>query len=263
MHKQKINDLHEEIEKQKKITQEWQNFHSEKVIKIKDVEVELAKQLSLNTPYKNALKKYKTRDRKAMYLLSLLHFKGYPVTAMYENEVKNLPVEKLLFYTKNYLEGLNEIEEDELEGLSNTIYDFDTSFLNTSSIKLLNRKDEASQILKLDDLLFEDSNPYFGSHNTSNEKDQSISTKQMSNLKRENFNKTYTKSRSNSYSAPNKEQHKSSTPTAKMASLLSKFVNPLPADDLKKVEVPFFSNYNNSMKRQSASFKHKRQFSQA
>jgi len=94
---------------------------------------------------RNKINKHKERNKRAMYLLYLLHFKGYPVSELYENEIKDVSLDMIISFHSDESSIIDDsINED--EGGNEQI--------NHKKILKKPRKHWFDSILNLDDYLF-------------------------------------------------------------------------------------------------------------
>jgi len=244
-HKERIREIGLEVQQQEKVTEEWQKLHSEKVSRIKELENENLYLMKMHDPYKATISKYKTRDRKSLYLLSLLHFKGYPVMEIYQNEVRHLSTARLRSYTKNYTEGLD-ADEDEytLESLSLT-QEFDVNFLCNTNTKLRNiQSEESHNLKKLYNQLFTETESEETRRSKSSETKHYTSADENEVFEDSgHLSSTYTMLRSNSLADVSRMllKRRTSSPTTRITSFWPRVRNTCSGCDLKIKRAEVFS----------------------
>jgi len=94
-YKLQIENFSFEVNRLKARVQEFQALSAAKSKKINDIEIEVYDIREGNMKLLEKVAKHKRRNKKAMYLLYLLHFKGYPVSELYENEIKDVAIEEI------------------------------------------------------------------------------------------------------------------------------------------------------------------------
>jgi len=182
--KEKCEDSEREVLKQKSTAdnfedeltrlglkfQEYQGEFSAKAKKVNDLEaknIQLSKAVMYHTKETDL---FKCRENNYMYRLHLLHFKGYPVSDLYENEIKNIPTERFRPFkfddsqskSESKIEPSSEMRSISIINHSSEFFknQFDNSNVSFDPIVMAshpqNERPNFIPELKLEDMLFMD-----------------------------------------------------------------------------------------------------------